>query len=99
MSSALVEPEIVELHAIFRGRVQGVGFRATVRHYATKLELSGSVKNLSDGSLELYAQGKKEVLEDLLSSLKKDAGIGQIESVAADYSEKRREFLGFSISF
>lgn len=62
---------MLELHGIFIGRVQGVGFRYTAKKYADQLALNGTVKNLSDGSVELIAQGKKDELQHLLDLLEK----------------------------
>lgn len=47
----------VEMHAIARGKVQGVGFRYITQRLARELNLKGTVQNLPDGSVEIYAQG------------------------------------------
>ena len=44
-------------HIIFSGRVQGVGFRFTARRIAVRYELSGFVRNLPNGTVEMFAQG------------------------------------------
>ncbi|MHC4293033.1 MAG: acylphosphatase [Planctomycetota bacterium] len=44
-------------HVIFIGRVQGVGFRYTSYNIARRYQLTGYVKNLSDGTVEMIAQG------------------------------------------
>ena len=59
-----------ELYVIFTGRVQGVGFRATVCSLAQNLNLCGVVRNLPDGTVELIAQGEDEKVERLLVELK-----------------------------
>ena len=46
-----------------RGRVQGVGFRYTAKTVAAGFEISGIVRNLSDGRVELIAEGTREELE------------------------------------
>ncbi|MFN7963777.1 MAG: acylphosphatase [Thermoanaerobaculia bacterium] len=51
------------------GRVQGVGFRAFVRREGRRLGLSGEVRNLEDGSVEVRAAGSPEELEALLVRL------------------------------
>lgn len=55
--------EIVEMHAIARGTVQGIGFRATTRRLATEFKLKGSVHNLPDGTVEIYAQGSRSQID------------------------------------
>ncbi len=99
MSAEPEDGETVELHAVFRGRVQGVGFRATVKHYATKLGVVGSVKNLSDGSVELYAQAPRSVLQLLIRNLQDDAGLGTVNEVTQDITPPRRELRDFRILF
>ncbi|MBQ1512149.1 MAG: acylphosphatase [Erysipelotrichaceae bacterium] len=49
-------------HVIFKGDVQGVGFRYTVSELARKYDLTGSVENLSDGTVEVYFQGDEEAV-------------------------------------
>jgi acylphosphatase len=52
------------------GQVQGVGFRAFVKRTALDLGLSGYAENLSDGRVEVVAEGEKSDLEYLLVKLK-----------------------------
>lgn len=61
--------ELMEMHAIFRGTVQGVGFRWQTKQFALELNLRGTVKNLPDGSVEVDAQGSKKALTSLVSCL------------------------------
>ena len=55
---------------IFSGEVQFVGFRYTARLLARKLDLTGWVKNLPDGRVELEAQGELSKLRKYLLQLK-----------------------------
>lgn len=48
----------------FSGRVQGVGFRATVWRLARNFEVTGRVRNLDDGRVELEAEGQRQELEN-----------------------------------
>lgn len=57
---------IVRKHYIFKGRVQGVGFRFTLYQKALQLKLTGWVKNLSNGDVEAIIQGKKTSIEDCI---------------------------------
>lgn len=91
--------QIEELHAIVKGKVQGVGFRATAQYYAQKRGLLGTVKNLADGSVEIYAVGDHHTLEGLLSDLKEDRGLGRVDSIAADYKRALRDYPDFHILF
>lgn len=88
---------MIELHAIVRGQVQGVGFRATVRHYAAQLGLRGIVRNLPDGNVEIYAQGRMEDLEKLIAQLKRRVGLIAVESVTTNFYPIKEAYDSFSI--
>jgi len=61
---------MLELQAIFKGRIQGVGFRAAACRMAGHLKLVGFVSNLPDGSVKLLAQGQEKELKLLIYQLK-----------------------------
>lgn len=86
-----------ELHAIVHGKVQGVGFRSTTRHYALQLGLKGTVRNLPDGSVEIHAQGVKEALERLMTKLKHEARPAFIEKISLHYTAPGELFPDFKI--
>ncbi len=88
---------MLELHAIFKGRVQGVGFRWTVVDHAEKYQLTGTVKNLSNGTVEVIAQGSEQALKDFLSALQSSSGPAQITSVQAKYRTPTSSFSTFGI--
>ena len=54
----------IRQHLNVYGRVQGVGFRYRAKHMADALELTGTVKNLSDGSVELEVQGEEGLIKE-----------------------------------
>lgn len=56
----------VSKHIIVRGRVQGVGYRYATRHAAEKRNITGNVKNLPDGSVEIYATGNEQDVTSLI---------------------------------
>ena len=56
-----------QMHLVIKGHVQGVLFRATAIREAQRLRLVGWVQNLSDGSVELVAQGEQKSLDKLLA--------------------------------
>lgn len=58
------------VHAIVHGDVQGVGFRYTTQKVAYELGITGTVCNLPDGSVEIYAKGPQDMLELFFASIK-----------------------------
>ena len=63
------------------GIVQGVYFRAFTRDLALELELEGYVRNLDDGSVEVFAQGEEGRLEMLASRLKEGPPMSRVTNV------------------
>jgi acylphosphatase len=55
------------VHLVVRGRVQGVFFRAATQREARRLGLTGWVKNRTDGSIEMLAEGEEEAVKELSS--------------------------------
>lgn len=68
----------VEIRAVFSGRVQGVGFRVTVKRAAERHSVTGFAKNLADGCVELIAQGNRLNIEQLMSEIQEDLFPGYI---------------------
>jgi acylphosphatase len=69
------------LHVVVRGRVQGVGFRWFVREAARRKNLAGWVKNLSDGGVEVAAEGAAGDIAALRSQLSKGPKGATVESL------------------
>jgi len=85
------------LHIFYSGHVQGVGFRFTVRTVAAGFEVTGVVKNLPDGRVELVAEGDRKELEAFRTAIP-DAGLAAcIRHEDASWSEAQGEFRGFEI--
>jgi len=86
------------LHVYYQGRVQGVGFRWTVREVAMGFDVTGWVRNLSDGSVELVAEGERPELEAFQDAVPK-AGLRRfIRTATEDWSNGTGEFRGFEIT-
>ncbi len=64
--------EKVRKHIIVSGRVQGVGFRYRVQYLAPGLKITGWVKNLDDGRVEMELQGTEEKIKQLFEELNDD---------------------------
>ena len=64
-----------------RGRVQGVFFRASTQREASRLGLTGWVRNRSDGALDILAEGEEEGLKDLIAWAHKGPSAARVERV------------------
>ena len=73
--------EIVRKYVVFTGRVQGVNFRKTSMTQATKLGLTGWVRNAEDGSVEMEVQGTEELIDELFEIMKDISPIITIDSI------------------
>ena len=73
---------------IIHGMVQGVGYRKFVEKEARKLELSGWVQNLQNGTVEVNAIGEKENLEELIEYCKKGTFLAQVEKIDVTWGEE-----------
>ncbi len=71
---------------LINGRVQGVFFRSFTQGKARGLCLHGYVRNLTSGAVEVYAEGDKDKLDQLLSYLKIGPIGSTITSVKVDWS-------------
>ena len=87
---------MVHAHIFYYGTVQGVGFRFTTRELAAGLGLSGWVKNLSDGRVEIFVEGQQAVIEQLIREL--DGRFkGYIKNKEVDFSSHQNRFKDFKI--
>jgi acylphosphatase len=77
------------LHAVVRGRVQGIGYRATTMDEARRLGLAGWVRNRLDGSVEVLAEGSQARLDLFLEYLHRGPQGAHVESVATDWDDGR----------
>ena len=87
--------EVTRKHVIFTGRVQGVNFRKTSMKEATKLGLTGWVRNLEDGTVEMEVQGPEEVIEELYEFLMTNIRfeIEQLDETTIDVVDDETEFI------
>ncbi|MFH1866345.1 MAG: acylphosphatase [Candidatus Eisenbacteria bacterium] len=88
----------VRVHALVRGSVQGVGFRYFVLRAARAAGLSGFVKNLRDGSVEVVAEGPREELERLARDISEGPRRGLVKDVQLRWTESTGEFESFEVS-
>lgn len=79
------------------GFVQGVGFRQFIKKEAIKLGLTGYVKNLPDGRVEVLAQGSKENIENLIKHSEKGPFLSEVKNLDVVWEEKREVLEDFAI--
>lgn len=82
---------------IVQGTVQGIFFRQFVKENADKLRLTGHVRNLDNGTVEVIAEGESEAIERLLGFLKKGPEHSHIRNVVVEERKWSGEFEGFKI--
>ena len=86
-----------QVHVIFRGRVQGVGFRFFVRDHARRLGLSGLVRNLANGGVEAVATGEHERLQQFLVLCKNGPPAAVVQDVNVEWQETSEGLANFTI--
>lgn len=91
--------EIVRVRVRVGGVVQGVGYRYFVRTRAIALGLSGYVRNLPDGAVEVVAEGDRSVIGGLVSEIRVGPRYAAVESVDLTWEEPRKDLRGFDYAF
>lgn len=86
-------------HAIVRGRVQGVGFRAFAEGRASAYGAGGYVRNLSSGEVEVVAEGDRSLLQGFLEELRRGPRGGFVREVIVNWEAARGEFEDFDVRF
>jgi acylphosphatase len=89
---------ITAKHVIFKGRVQGVGFRWTTHRIALGYDLTGYVKNLPDGTVEMLVQGDIKEIESCLNEIDDSFG-GYIRDTQITKLEPDTTYTEFRITF
>ena len=85
------------MQGIYSGTVQGVGFRYTVKTVASGYELTGTVRNLPDGRVELHAEGPRDELEGFRQAIRESGLDHFIQKEEVRWGEATSEFRGFDI--
>ncbi len=81
------------------GRVQGVFFRQTTRKVARRLGLTGRVRNESDGSVYIEAEGPEHKLKELIEFSKKGPELAHVDRIEYELTDTKNTFHGFEYDF
>jgi acylphosphatase len=85
------------LYARIAGRVQGVGFRYYAERQARRLGLTGWVRNLPDGDVELVAEGEENALQQMLAWCNQGPPSAAVTQVQTDWATALGEFADFRV--
>ena len=91
---------LVSVQVVVYGIVQEVFFRAFVNRLATRLGLTGYVRNLPGGeAVEVHAEGEKKHLDELIGYLKIGPPGAKVEKIETSWSEYSGSYPNFSIRY
>jgi len=84
------DKQLVRVHILISGFVQGVCFRAEAKYNAQKFNIKGWIKNRPDGKVEILLEGKKENVDKIIDWCR----IGPSGAVVSDVSIEWQKYLG-----
>lgn len=87
----------LDLHLFISGQVQGVSYRANAARMGSTHGLSGWVRNLADGRVELLAQGEEKSLRNFLAWVHQGPAQARVDHVEAHWAPAEAELSGFQI--
>ena len=90
--------ECVRAHVIVSGLVQGVFFRVTTRDVADDLGLTGLIRNLRSGDVEIIVEGPREAVERLISWAHKGPRLSKVDEVRTTWEEVTGEYPRFDVA-
>ena len=88
---------IKQAQIIVKGKVQGVFFRDFTYENATKLSLSGWVRNLSNGNVEALVEGEEVEILKLIERLKIGPPVAKVKEISVKWQSASGEYKNFSI--
>ena len=84
---------------IVKGRVQGVGFRWFVQQRAKSFGVSGYVRNLDNGDVEIEAEGDRGRVEELLKSVRVGPTFSKVRDVVIEWQQFTGKYYSFNTTF
>lgn len=89
----------VQFEIKITGKVQGVGFRYFAQKKAAEFDVSGWVKNMSDGSVVVMAQGNETDLDTFIDHLKKGPSMARVSYVSVSRMPEPEKFDDFRVKY
>lgn len=89
----------IRAHIVVSGVVQGVGYRYFVLKAARKMELTGWVKNLHTGEVEIDVEGSRGLVESLIKELWTGNPWATVRNVDVEWDKNTGQYTGFDITF
>lgn len=90
---------MIQYHVLVSGKVQGVGFRYFVQMTAMQYEITGWVKNRSNGMVEIVAIGEQNVLDSFLVEIKRGNRFAKVQKMDITKEEPSELFTSFHITY
>lgn len=91
---------MIRITAIARGEVQGVGYRYFVTGCARAAGVNGYVKNMSDGSVLMVAEGERAALDAFVRMVKAEGdGVIRVDALTVTTGDATGEFTGFGVKW
>jgi acylphosphatase len=90
--------DIVAKHIVFSGQVQGVGFRFTALNTANNYNLTGYVRNLPGGKVEMLVQGPEKTIDSCIQDIQ-DSFAGYIRQTDVEAVTPDPNITDFRITF
>ncbi|GKQ42525.1 acylphosphatase [Companilactobacillus sp. RD055328] len=89
---------IKNVSLVAHGRVQGVGFRYSVHHLATKMNILGTVKNNVDGTVSIEATAEDIILQDFISTIKAGpSAFCRVDQLDITYNTEFKNYTNFEV--
>ena len=90
---------MVRKQVLVSGRVQGVFFRDHTQKWASSLKLTGWVKNLIDGSVEILVEGEEDKIQMLIAKVKQGSPMASVDNLDITSQDFSGEFSDFKVTW
>ena len=84
---------------LVKGSVQGVGYRYFAMREAAQLGVNGYVKNLANGTVEVYVEGERDLIEHFKRILKEGPSFGRVDNLEVIEMPYQNKYKRFSVEF